>query len=551
MLGLRHQLLLPVLDLIRVHLELLGQIGQGTLSSPDGTKLALIGSTQLYLRALDQQEAEPLGGTEGAVTAFFSADGEWIGFWADGYLKKIPVEGGVPITLAESSRPFGASWASDDSILLGSIGDEGGIWRVPGRGGTPALVIPKSDDDRGIATPQLLPGGEWVLAREVPSDRIAIYSMVTGERRVLIEDGGDARYLPTGHLVYVRDDTLVAMPFDAKRLEITGGPVPVLDQVRQVGGLGRAQLSYSDDGILVYQHSGVRLDETRTLVWTDRVGSDAGINVETVEAGYYGQVRLSPNGRRAALQVGPLFLADIAVADFDTGVVSQVTFDEGMEVDPVWSPDGAQIAFATRDDIRLKRLGEEAESILVERTGPRLVVEDWSPDGQWLIYREADTLVHALAMVGQQESRLLNDSPAKKDEFRFSPDGRWLSYQSDESGRFEVYVTEFPAWTRKRQVSIAGGGMARWSPDGRELFYVDLQGRLNSVAVTTTSEGIETGPPSPLFDIPLAVGYLGVDLYDIAPDGDHFVTIQARDEQEHLEVVLNWFEELKRLVPTE
>ena len=203
--------------------------------SPSGTHLVYAGSDQLYVRAMDQIEATPILRTEGAVGPFFSPGGQWVGFWADGQLKKVSVTGGAPVTLCEIGvAPYGATWSPDDTILLGSIA---GVSRVPGSGGTPEVIVTLKDGEARPVWPQLLPGGEWVLFSVAQSRNIEIHSLVTGERRVLIQNGGDVRYLPTGHLAYVLDGTLLAVPFDVEQRTITGGPVPLVEGVSQ--GRGR------------------------------------------------------------------------------------------------------------------------------------------------------------------------------------------------------------------------------------------------------------------------------------------------------------------------
>ena len=228
--------------------------------SPDGTHLVYAGSDQLYLRAMNQIEATPIRGTDGALEPFFSPDGQSVGFWADGQLKKVALTGGAAVTLCEIASLFGASWSPDDTILLGGPTGES---RVAGMGGTPEVIVPP-EGGFALVRPQLLPGEDWILFSVFPSRQVAIQSLVTGEQQVLMENGGDVRYLPTGHLAYVRDGTLLAVPFDAEQQAITGGPVPVVEGVAQAGN-GIAQFAHADNGSLRHprRHASSRTCSTR------------------------------------------------------------------------------------------------------------------------------------------------------------------------------------------------------------------------------------------------------------------------------------------------
>ena len=309
--------------------------------SPDGTRLAYAGIDQLYLRSMDQIEATPLPRTEGAVEPFFSPDGQWLGFWADGQLKKISVTGGAPVALCDCSEPFGVGWGPDDTILFGS---REGVWRVPGDGGTPELVIPTEDDEGGIAHPQYLPGGEWILFRVVPSSQVAVQSLVTGERQMLIENGGDVRYLPTGHLAHVLDGTLLAVPFDVEKRAITGGPVPLVEGIDQDPTSRFAHYAHADDGTLVYYTGYTHAAASRMLVLVDRNGQEELIPIPPRA---YSQPQFSPDGRRVIVDTiggdNELFLYDL-----ETQVEEQFTFEPtARDQWPLWTTDGSQIVFSS------------------------------------------------------------------------------------------------------------------------------------------------------------------------------------------------------------
>ena len=529
--------------------------------SPDGRTLVFAtlqdGTRQLYQRPMDQLEAVPIRGTESGAMPFLSPDGEWVGFYSrsEQLLKRVSLAGGPSTTL--TPIPWAdyrlASWGPDGTIVFAREGEHAGLWSVADTGGVPQEISPvEGEKGSSYYDPQFLPDGSAVLFTIVSSvgeQQVAVRSLETGEQRVLLE-GTSARLTTTGHLLFTRADSLWAVPFDVGRLDVAGEPSPVLEGI-QTNALGIGRFAIGDDGSLAYVPAGTSF--TQTLEWVDRQGTRLPpTSAEPLPTGDYTQVRLSPSGRRGALQIGFEPDADIALMEFATGIPTQFAFDDGPEIDPVWSPDESQIAYGAGDQIRVKRLVVEAHTVLFESPGQQVFTEDWSMDGMWLIYR-VENQVYALSMAGDGESVLLNDTPSEKEEFRFSPDGHWISYNSDESGRMEVYVVQFPSWTGKQRVSSNGGGVARWRRDSRELVYMDLQAQLYGVDVTIADGTIETGRPTPLFETSMlsASGYVGMDTYDISSDADRFVTIQAEGATERsIEIVLNWFEELTRLVPT-
>ena len=308
--------------------------------SPSGTHLVYALDDQLYLRAMDQREAMPIRGTEGALEPFFSPDGQWVGFFADGQIKRVAVTGGAPVALAPANAPYGPSWSVDDTILFGAAE---GIFRVAGAGGSPELISAAESGEAGFARPQLLPGGERILFTTVPGGQVVIQSLVTGERRVLIDAGvGYARYVPTGHLVYVQDGTLLAVPFDADQEGLTTGPVPLVEGISQAGAqsaTGLAQYAYSDDGTLVFVPGSTAASSYR-LSWVDLQGEEELLDVPP---GVYSTPQVSPDGTRVAMQVDEGRNADIWVADVVRGSVSRVTTDPGIDGFPIWTPDGQRV----------------------------------------------------------------------------------------------------------------------------------------------------------------------------------------------------------------
>ena len=302
--------------------------------SPDGTRLVYSANEQLYLRAMDQMEATPVRGTEGgARSPFFSPDGEWVGFWVGGQLKRVAIRGGAPVSLCEAQNPWGARWGADDTIVFGQRG--AGIMQVSADGGTPEVLVAVDGTGEVAHGPQVLPGEEAVLftlgdGTNWDDAQIVVHSLETGERKVLIE-GRDARYVPTGHLVYVLDGTLLAVPFDVDELEVTGGPVPMVEGVMTgTAASGAAQFSVSDTGALVYVTGGG--PGNRTLVWVDRDGSEEALAAEPRD---YELPHISPDGGRLAVTVQQ----DIWIWDFARATLNRFTFSPSIDRSGVWSPD--------------------------------------------------------------------------------------------------------------------------------------------------------------------------------------------------------------------
>ena len=313
--------------------------------SPQGTHLVYTATEQLHLRALDQAEAVPIRGTEGGREPFFSPDGEWIGFWAGGHLMKVARSGGTPLTLCEAENPHGASWMEDDTILFGQ--GTGGIWEVSANGGEPRVLV-EGGEGRAHG-PQKLPDGKSLLFTFTESKfdwdeaNIVVASLDTGERKTLIRVGRDARYLPTGHLVYAVESTLFAVPFDAGKLELMADPAPVLEGVlRSVGGSnggGASQFSFSQDGSLAFVSEGVAAVE-RSLIWVERDGQWSAI---TERKGTFSHPRLSPDGKRLAITVLKDGINDVWILDIERDTLTQLTTG-GVTGGPSWSPDAEWLA---------------------------------------------------------------------------------------------------------------------------------------------------------------------------------------------------------------
>ena len=490
---------------------------------------------------------------------FFSADGQSIGFWADEQLKKVAVSGGAPVILADVPLPAsGASWGGDDMIVYGQ---PEGILQVPGASGTPKLLIPADEDER-LYGPQMLPGGEWVLFTMRTQDQaswndaqIVAQSVTTGEHTVLIP-GRDGRYLPTGHLVYVLNNVLFAVPFDVGSREVTGGPVPLVEGVRQAmsGPFGgAAQFSVSSTGSLVYVPGSAGGEGVATLTWVGRNGDEESLPAPP-EA--YRHPRVSPDGTRVAVTIGGGDNDDVWIWDLARETLTQLTFNESRDEVPLWTPDSGQVVFrSTREGGGLfwKAADGTGEVERLKEGSARPYA--WAADGRLVFDQQGD--IGVLTMEGERTVEMLLDAEYSEATPALSPDGRWLAYTSNETGTFLIYVRPFPniddgLW----RVSPDFGVEPVWSPDGRELFYRSFDATALMVAQVETEPTFSRRTPEPLFGLSSYGSARGRD-FDLAPTGERFIfptlgtAAQTSGDEPFngLIFVENWFEELNARVP--
>ena len=348
--------------------------------------------------------------------------------------------------------------------------------RVPGSGGTLELVVPAEGGDLALLRPQLLPGGEWILAYGAPSRRISVHSLATGEQRLLIENGGDVRYLPTGHLAYVLDGTLLAVPFDVEQRTITGGAVPLVDGVTQAPN-GVAQFAHAADGTLVYQRGGAQGSQSRTLVWVDRQGNEMPLDLP--EARAYLFPRLSPDGTRLVVTVQDDNV-DVWVSELALGTLRRLTTDPANDFYSLWAPDGERVVFASQREGSWELLSMawdgtgDAERLMVIEDGSIISPYGWSADGALLFEygaANASRNIGILPVDGDGTWEPLLETEADERAPAVSPDGRWIAYDSNRTGTREVYVQRFPELGAEQLISRGGGIYPVWSPAGRELFY--------------------------------------------------------------------------------
>jgi len=521
----------------------------------------------LYLRRFDQLDAKPIAGTEGGMSPFLSPDDRWVGFWADGKLRKVSIDGDVSVTLCDAAWSLGGSWGIDGRIVF-SAHPISGLSSVSADGGNPeTLTTPdKTKGEGSHRLPHWLPDSksvlftimrEWVDSRP----RVALLDLKTRKWSVLIEDAADARYVPTGHLVFLRQGTLMAVPFDLEKLQLTGRSVPTIFNVVQalnipytLHGSAAGQFSVSDSGCLVYASGGIMPDWQNSLVWMDQKGT--GQPVASFEAPFYAS-RLSPDGQRVACTaMGRKF--QVRVFDLNRGTADLLT-DEGNTVFVTWTPDGKRVVFNWRSDGQFNLYWQPADgSQPMERlttSGYRQDPGSFSPDGATLAFLEfrpetgEDILL--LDLRNRRVMPFLN-SRANEIQPEFSPDGRGMAYGADESGRDDVYVRPYPGPGGKWLISQEGGTEPVWARNGKQLFY-RRQNQVWEVDVRTDTS-FTAGKPRLLFEaLRFAWGWPSRS-WDISPDGQRFLMVKQEERKPQpvteMILVLNWFEELRRLCPT-
>ncbi len=539
--------------------------------SPDGTHLAYLSfenfgvfTRQIYLRAMDSMETRLIPNSEGGDTPFFSPDGQWLGFFTVGHLQKVAVSGGAAVTLADVANIRGASWGPDDTIVF-SPEPSHVLFQVSAAGGAPQQLTTLKEGETSHRWPHFLPDGKAVLftigfGGSSDDSHIAALQLDTGEQKVLIRGGSYGQYVPTGHLVYYRAGTLMAVSFDAKRLEVLGTPAPALEGVLgSPNNTGVGQFSFSNLGSLIYLPGNDQGETSRQwkMVWVDREGAEQPL---PSPPHFYDYPRLSPDGQRVAVTILDDD-TDVWIYDIPRETLSRLTF-EGNNGFPTWTPDGERVTFRSNRAGGPQNLywkltdGSGVEERLTTSESNNQMPQSWSPDGQVLAFSELNpdtsTDIWVLPLEGERKPQSFLQSPYVEDAGMFSPDGNWLAYTSNESGRPEIYVQPYPGPGGKRLISTDGGIGPVWARNGRELFY---RNGIQMMAVdTTTQPTFSAGTPRMLFEGRYRSSSNSTRAgYDITQDGQRFLMIKPSEQEAsptQINVVLNWFEELKERVPT-
>jgi len=533
--------------------------------SPYGRTLAMVAYSQaesnyvLWTYEVGGRRTSSLEGTQGASYPFWSPDGKFIGFFADGKLKKVDMSGGQVQVLCDAPNGRGGTWNRDGVIVFTPDGTGVGLFRVSSSGGSP-VEITKLDASRFETThrwPVFLPDGKHFLylganfSGHLENNAVFLGSLDSHERRLLVSTSANAAYAGPGYLLYLRDNkTLVAQPFDWRRYALSGEPHTLSDEVLYFPTVDKAVFSVSSGEILVSQSG--RGASISQMTWFDREGKPAGaVGIP----GSYSNVRLSPDGHRIAEdQTGPDGRNNaIWIHEPARGATARLTFDPSAHQAPIWSPNGKQILFSANRSLGfglfLKNTDGSGSEEEVADLGSATPVNplDWSRDAKYVLVRKGNELWY-LSWPNRVAKPLLQAKWTVRNA-QFSPDGRWIAYASNETGSMEVYAVPFPTANGKWQVSSGGGQEPRWRQDGKELFYVSADGKLMAVAVTTDA-GFKTDSPVALFQTHRRqpVSALDVFSYDVSGDGQRFLILTKVDEANAapLAITLNWTSDLEK-----
>ena len=532
--------------------------------APNGHTVAVVGDREsggksaLWLYEVGSRDARTVADTEGASFPFWSPDGRSLGFFAEGKLKRLEIAGGPVQTLCDAPSGRGGSWSRDGVILFtpsGRIGDV--VNRVPASGGIPQPLgaLDMSRSETSHRWPVFLPDGKHYMFMAfnvtgiTDTDAIFVGSLDSREKKFLTRATANAAYAAPGYFVFYRDKTLFAQHFDLGKFELTGGASPILTDIQYEPRIGRATFSVSNDRALLAQNgTGVSLSQ---LEWFDRSGKEMGA---VGKPDVYANVNLAPNGKLVAVDKTDTANqnSDVWVYDLQSESTKRMTFDPAIDAMPVWSPDGTRVVFSSSRkqsfDLYLKNTDGTQEERAIEATPAQdKYPSAWSRDGKYLLYTR-DTELWFLTLPEMRSQLFLKTSSAMRNS-QFSPDAKWVAYASNESGKWEIYVTSFPDAHGKWQVSNGGGDQPRWRGDGKELFYLSADGKIVAVPVKEGAN-FNSGAPVALFQAnprqPVATSEHVV--YDVTQDGQRFLinTYVKNGVVQPMTVVLNWDAEAKK-----
>jgi eukaryotic-like serine/threonine-protein kinase len=536
--------------------------------SPDGRRLVFLatgpqGQPMLWVRSLDSNEARPLEGTENAATPFWSPDGEYVAFFAEGKLKKVAVSGGQPVDICGAPNGRGGAWSADGTILFTPT-SESPLFRVPASGGTPTPVTAADEvpQEEGQRWPQFLPDDRHFLfyaASESPELSGATYvgSLDGGKPKLLLSGATDAIYAPPGYLVFQRDGGLMAQRFNAARLELTGDPVQIADRVRVLPTAWYVMVTASQNGILAYV-SGAGSNGWQ-LAWFDASGKEMGTTGGTQ---FFRSPHLSPDGKEFAVAIGdlPAYKLNIWIYNLAHGTQRRLTFNQSQIFAPLWSPDGTKLAFFSSRNGKYyldekPTDGSSPAQPLIEDTSLEDAPASWSPDGRYIAFTRSDmrggsaVQIWMLPLFGNRKPFPFLNGNSNEDHASFSPNGKWVAYVSDESGRNEVYIVPFPKRGGRWQVSTEGGEAPHWRRDGKELFYVSPTDKLMAVEILESGKSLRISSTRTLFQIDPPASHWADWRFDVTADGKKFIVVTRQPEQpsaEPVTLVVNWQALLKQ-----
>jgi eukaryotic-like serine/threonine-protein kinase len=529
--------------------------------SPDGLHVAFTapnaeGKRMLWVRSLDSLNAQALPGTEGAASPFWAPDSRFLGFFAGGKVNKIDSSGGRPQALCDAPENRGGAW-NRDGVIIFSAGNKG-FYRVAASGGTPTVVTKLDATEEAHRWPYFLPDGRHFIflgdAGRTEDHHIKVGSLDSPDSQNLLNAVSRVAYA-SGYLLFVRQGTLVAQPFDPDKLKLTGEPITIAEHVADVGENHEFDFSVSDNGLLSYQSG----NPTSQLTWFDRSGKQIG----TVgEPDNYVHVALSPDQRHAAVELldADARNGDVWLFDLTRGTPARLTFDPQWDFEPQWSRDGSQIVFSSNRSGGGEKVniyerpanGAGDDQLLLQSDAGKFVLS-CSTDGRFVLYENWDYLkakskveLWVLPLAGDRQPKpYLQSTSFDQLQGQFSPDGHWVAYASNETGRYEVYVQSFPAPSTKTQVSTGGGGWPTWRSDGKELFYISADQKLMAVDIKA-GNAIESGIPKALF--PLSAKLTNGYSYAAASDGQRFLInrLVEGNNPAPITVALNWTSDLER-----